>query len=779
MHRAAPKIHHPVNIHESMAPMGDRTIAMAGKMAQYGWDFKNDKDTIKVQLPSPYGEHVVMNRSVKNFRQKLASVGASLSDPNEVIKKNIGREIILLDPAQLEPYYQELKLKIASERDPERVMNLVVQFVREQFKSSSLSDIEKYVANAKHKKYQDQPIVYLHQFIKEIAAGVCRHHGALSSFLYGRLMEDGILPPGRIYHHRDDINGGAHVWVMVKLYRKGTEKTDRLYVSDSLWNAKVFQVQGDPAKHPRLTCYGNEAAARCAERYVVPYSELSVAEKDAFINDVLDEKELPRRKRLNLHHADIALIIKDLNASKYQTKANHKDVSDDAVRVTTTDQLHAIAYSQNKSHGNERQQFMIALLLKPASKRKAILEKQSDIDLECMTKSLELEDPTRGMFYKGFANYKALLKEVADMRAHKQNQGIANVIVPKKLAIAPVISKNDALIRQLLDAKPLDRKKILNEHASELVAIKSEFETNYSGKGISNYVMVLADIAIVMSTNTLLASPFTSYCTAAKGAVDANGASRQQYLLALLVMEDSKREAFLAKQQIKDLDAMVAELTSADMGSKDYYQSFLYYNTLLLEIYNAKQSRKGPLSSSSPRDEKDVPCYVVLIDEPESPRPAAALPKSVPINSGNSLDNLRALLNYIKDTIESGIFIPRRRHQISALLCCFFTPGTAIYVRNNKKLYVPERVSLMHALIPSDLSVLSERRLKDIFASIRGYAQAALNDPIERDGDTARLYSRLAKIAETTTYADIIADLHTALLGNGPVIRKSQLGPLA
>lgn len=201
-----------------------------------------------------------------------------------------GREILLLDPNKesiITDHYPKLaKIIKAKQQNPQcstdDILQIVLDYIGKNLldptatpeEVENLFDLknwkDRYVPPNEPSK--DTAIVPLETYINE-KKGVCRHHALLLSYYLNRLINDKLLPPGQIHHHREtlyDRGVVGHIWVAYL-----PDKTDytnnkwTAYSLDSYWQRKYkLNINPDqPLDNQFREDYGTNPAARFYQRY--------------------------------------------------------------------------------------------------------------------------------------------------------------------------------------------------------------------------------------------------------------------------------------------------------------------------------------------------------------------------------------------------------------------------------------------------------------------------------------------------------------------------------
>ncbi len=252
----------------------------------------------------------ILDGNVTTFHtMPLVSIG---SDPNY-------REWILLDPQS--PYLNKIYTTLLSElaRDDKKdvlaILNFTMKFVRRYLPPDiDEQEIEKIIADhdcALELLSDNTPMISLNTFIEK-NQGVCRHHSLFICHLLSRLIQDELLPPGDVFHHRSDLaNNNGHAWAMYKPDQPDAVKST-VYFIDSYWYDQVYHLIHN--KDFLKMEYGREVIIDCLNRYnkpnleTVPYDSQHPDEiKKLFIDQLINASREQRRKLLNHQHIPIAL----------------------------------------------------------------------------------------------------------------------------------------------------------------------------------------------------------------------------------------------------------------------------------------------------------------------------------------------------------------------------------------------------------------------------------------------------------------------------------------
>jgi hypothetical protein len=204
----------------------------------------------------------LLKSSVTNISQKpYASCGSSSA-----------REILVIDPENatlLNWHYKKLKQLLLQKHtgslaglSTEEILTIVKEYVQKNiFPSWNNPSIgamtEELINEGKNNREnliydnQGEPhlVLNIEDFVRR-GIGVCRHHALVTGYLLDHLCRDtGIpfAPLGIVQNIRDNIPGGAHVWVTL------LEK-DKKFHLDTLWN--TLQEFGSEEKQAELVKKG-------------------------------------------------------------------------------------------------------------------------------------------------------------------------------------------------------------------------------------------------------------------------------------------------------------------------------------------------------------------------------------------------------------------------------------------------------------------------------------------------------------------------------------------
>lgn len=235
-------------------------------------DIINGEKWLTMKIKDKEEKVQILDGHVTNFlRNKLVAIGAYT------------REIILLDPESilLNEAYDTIKEYInMGKMNPDEIMLFLVSFLRDSVFQNEVSEdkITELANTHSVGLFNDEPIVPMDAFFKN-GLGVCRHHALLLSYFLDRLQHEGLFLKGTVYHHRDLIERGAHIWVMFQRLQGS------LYLIDSMFNT----VQRFDMKSKKLIKqYGKKALDECIKRYV-PFSKAEQKIVDQYGKEELDQ----------------------------------------------------------------------------------------------------------------------------------------------------------------------------------------------------------------------------------------------------------------------------------------------------------------------------------------------------------------------------------------------------------------------------------------------------------------------------------------------------------
>lgn len=399
---------------------GQRTFRMFEQINKNDWEVKVD-DEQQAILANKY---IIVTSETHKFyttKKPLASIGTDLS-----------REIILLDPNSntLKVFIQTLTEHITQQAKQQNrdlttveILNLTLQFVKKTFGGNQYQEDEDEIDHlieeegTKVSKYKGSPIIEIDFFIKN-QIGLCRHRALLGILACDYLRTKGFLPNCKFYHHRQDLKKEGHTWVMCH-----DELTDDLFMFDSGNNQAVINLRNHTE---RTASFWNEELFTTAEQrygHGKNYTEL-VSEEDKlrYLNSLLEQAPSRRLVYLNYHQGDLAAISKDLQDSKqnaiYKNHKNYTSLLAEIKRIQNTKQIHATHYNQLASI-EDKQQFILGLLLKNPLEIETILKNQTTADLEAI--ETELKNPKTAFLYKQFKNYKTLTTDIISNTIEKMN----------------------------------------------------------------------------------------------------------------------------------------------------------------------------------------------------------------------------------------------------------------------------------------------------------------------------------------------------------------------
>lgn len=400
-----------------------RTKMMFNNMKKHQWlTFRKHGDKNYLSLNSK--QYLIIERWTTDFcTEAMISVGASLE-----------REIILLDPqhAELKKRYKDLKSRIKKNLPLQDVFNTIIAYLRKKiFTAKDLNNGVKEIANNwTGDKYKGHPIIPLQHFLN-LGVGVCRHHALAVAYLLNCLMNDELIPQGRIYHCRDNVPNGAHVFIIFQPFNQ----PNSLYLLDSLWNIQADILSKNPSELSKLTNYGQKVIEKCKlYRNIFTksnYRELSYdKEKKFFIMELLGLSENERRELLNREFSRgkdnitrLAYDVKNKNIAPDMQHKNYGIMLSDIERVLSTPRLHSVNY-KNLKDTNDRQQFVLGLLNLPEKSWTKILDLQSNdlLNLQQLERSLNANLSNRKPLYAKFANFNDINKKLEWLVEEKSAQ---------------------------------------------------------------------------------------------------------------------------------------------------------------------------------------------------------------------------------------------------------------------------------------------------------------------------------------------------------------------
>lgn len=353
------------------------------------------------------------------------------------------QELVILDPSSpfLKGIYKELNKLINEELGPnpdtQSVLDYAMAFVR-KILSAHLSDnldvVKKIVSQARempeNPMYHGTPVLSIASFIRK-KSGVCRHHGLLMAYLMQNLINDKLLPAGTVFYHRDKLEDrGRHAWAMYKPVQAAADNKQveyDFYLIDSMWNAEAINVmKARLSDDPRLENYGVEIINECLIRYnksdleSVPYTALKDNKiKEDFIDALLEAKPDECLKFLNYQYSLKAceeirrVIYTALPSAKNQKYEKYLDLLESIKTVLHTPFLHKLNYNKIFDE-QDKQQYVLALLLQSHNERSLILNQQDEDSLKLLRNLL---DPLQAVYpdRKDFQQYAGYLNIVKDI----------------------------------------------------------------------------------------------------------------------------------------------------------------------------------------------------------------------------------------------------------------------------------------------------------------------------------------------------------------------------
>jgi len=201
----------------------------------------------------------------KFYKTDLASVGGGINN----------REIILVDKNELDTIYEELKRRL-------KLKNLFIKDNNKDIHAVTkvLTDVHKFIAN-KFKSNTNETVrpvpteesqryVHLSDYIKSNKI-LCRHYGLLNCFLLDYLIQEKILPPGRVCYFREKLTGKSsqgvpHLWTLYlpEGYLHNNKSQVIFNVDSSLNN--IVLIDADSILHLQNT-YGEATVQEIYNRY--------------------------------------------------------------------------------------------------------------------------------------------------------------------------------------------------------------------------------------------------------------------------------------------------------------------------------------------------------------------------------------------------------------------------------------------------------------------------------------------------------------------------------
>ncbi|MHB1949722.1 MAG: hypothetical protein ACYCQI_16610 [Gammaproteobacteria bacterium] len=284
-------------------------------------DIVNNEKWLTMKINDKEEKVQILDGHVTNFRRhKLVAIGAYT------------REIILLDPESklLNEAYDTIKEYIhMGKMNPNDVIIFLISFLRHSvfYNKASEEKITELASTHSVGVFNDEPIVPISAFF-ENGLGICRHHALLLCYFLDRLQHEGHFPKGTVYHHRDLIEGGAHIWVMFQ------RSQGSLYLIDSMFDiVRRFDVKDKKL----LRCYGKKALDECIKRYN-PFSK-----EEKRIIDQYGKEELDQLKKDGYEIVDSCSLLlfkeKKENFSSMQKLSFLKDHSNSEIQEEVIDSL--------------------------------------------------------------------------------------------------------------------------------------------------------------------------------------------------------------------------------------------------------------------------------------------------------------------------------------------------------------------------------------------------------------------------------------------------------
>lgn len=324
--------------------------------------------SIKSSKSGPSKEYEIVDGFSHICDQPMISMGQNIQT----------REWIVFDPKEekMQARYRELKnsllkqYKNDAKQTIQGLLKQIISFIRgpKGFNYCEKVDlkrkIEKEIQTYPKNPVFNIPIIPLEFFLEK--GGVCRHHGLLLVFFLNKLIQDGILPLGRAYHHRDNIDLGGHVWAIYQ-----PSQSSHYYLIDSLWGC-AFQLPQDELavrKH-----YGNHAVEECIKRYSKKITtQAAPAKVHDFFKNAKDTNET---------------FMKELKMKKKEADSMGDSVSNEAKKCEIYVNLYRSAHNaavKNSASNNALKNFktdiegalsekMMALLVKERSKLAKVIQ---------------------------------------------------------------------------------------------------------------------------------------------------------------------------------------------------------------------------------------------------------------------------------------------------------------------------------------------------------------------------------------------------------------------
>lgn len=244
------------------------------------------------------------------YRKDVAGVGGGINN----------REIVLVDHDELDVIYQELRQHLEKKnqfikdgnRDIDaitKVLKAVCEFIVNKF-TGDTNEMIKPASTAEAQKY-----VHLGDCIKS-TKGVCRHHGLLNCFLLDYLIQEKVIPLGKVRYFREKLTGKSwqgipHLWALY--LPDGYAHNDQSQVIFNVDSARHITtlIDADSILHLQ-TAYGEAPVQEIYNRYApgtavpkpVPTPPLSPADSiyperevkvSGSVNNVLSPDEMDER----------------------------------------------------------------------------------------------------------------------------------------------------------------------------------------------------------------------------------------------------------------------------------------------------------------------------------------------------------------------------------------------------------------------------------------------------------------------------------------------------
>jgi hypothetical protein len=208
----------------------------------------------------------------KDWKQVNTDVDFSKDDTRYMVSLGgtTSREMLLFDREsdKIKRIYNQIKENSKGKTDIKEILEIVNKGIDDlttkgdKWKGQSRRQIEdaldEDLRNFLKKKGGNSPKVSIDELIDQNLL-VCRHKGLLAAHVMGKLIQDGILPPGKARQYRSLLDdGGAHSW---SVYRE--DSTRDLWDVDPRW----FQVKIiDQKSSIDETGYGSIAKATMVQR---------------------------------------------------------------------------------------------------------------------------------------------------------------------------------------------------------------------------------------------------------------------------------------------------------------------------------------------------------------------------------------------------------------------------------------------------------------------------------------------------------------------------------